>query len=103
MVGKLSLAAITIVRDEATLLEPFLRHNIGFFDRMFVVDDGSHDATLEIMALLKQEGLDIQLIGQASSGSYYQGPKMKAALAHVLTDGQRDAIVPLDADEFIVA
>jgi hypothetical protein len=103
MADRLRLASITLLRDEATIIEAFHRHNIRFIDRMYVVDDGCRDTTLDIIALLKEEGLDIVLIDQPRSGAFYLVHKMASALARILTDSEWDAIVPLDTDEFLVA
>jgi hypothetical protein len=43
------------------------------------------------------------MIDQPSSGGFYQGHKTTSALAHVLADGEWDAVLPLDADEFLAA
>jgi hypothetical protein len=103
MADRLRLASITFLRDEATIVEAFLRHNSRFVDRMFVIDDGSRDATPEIIALLRQEGLDIELIDRPRSGGFYHSYSTTSALVEILANGEWDAVVPLDADEFLVA
>jgi glycosyltransferase involved in cell wall biosynthesis len=69
---------------------------------MFVIDDGSRDATPEIIALLRQEGLDIEPIDRPRSGGFCHSYSTTSALVEILANGEWDAVIPLDADEFLV-
>ena len=40
-----------MVRNEADILEAFVRHNLTVLDRMLVVDHGSMDGTAEMLSL----------------------------------------------------
>ena len=43
------IASVSIVKDEADIIEAFVRHNLVFVDRMFIIDDRSSDNTSEIL------------------------------------------------------
>ncbi len=97
------LASVTLARDEADIIEPFIRHNLHFLDRMYVVDDGSSDATPRIIALLQAEGLPVEVVDDGSHASYRQGQRATALAAHAMAQEKWDFILPIDADEFIDA
>lgn len=99
----MKLAAISMVRDEADIIEAWARHNLHFLDQLFVIDDQSTDATVEILAALQGEGLPIALVPHAATASYYQGKSTTRLLAHALARGEWDFIFPLDADECLMA
>ena len=52
----MQLTGVTMVRDEADLIEAFVCHNLQVLDRMFVVDHRSRDGTREILRALVAEG-----------------------------------------------
>lgn len=97
----LKIAAIACVRDEADVIESFVRHNLNYVDRLFVIDNLSRDGTQAILAHLAGEGLPV---------SWGTSAHMDHAQENVLTNAVRsfpqmghdfDFVVPLDADEFI--
>jgi len=62
------LIGVAMVRNEADIVEAFVRHNLTVLDAMVVVDHGSLDGTEEILALLQREGLPLRVIRDASPG-----------------------------------
>jgi len=97
------LASVTIARDEADIIELFVRHTLNFVDRMYVVDDGSSDATAQILRLLAGEGLPVTVIQAGTTSSYQQGLRTTALMARAMAEESWDFVLPLDADEFITA
>ncbi|TCT02427.1 glycosyltransferase family 2 protein [Aquabacter spiritensis] len=97
------LASLTMARDEADIIEAFVRHNLTFLDRMYVIDDGSSDATPRILALLQAEGLPVELVADGQHASFSQGQRTTRLMRHAMRQEAWDFILPIDADEFIDA
>lgn len=96
------LAGIAIVRNECDIVEAFVRHNAAVLDRLYVIDNGSTDGTLEILQRLAASRLPIRL--ERDEGlPYYQAAKTTAMIKAAIEDQAWDCIFPLDCDEFLVA
>lgn len=93
-----------MVKNEADIVEPFVRHNLRYVDRMYVFDHNSIDGTSDLLTSLRAEGLSIELI--SSQGVLATGAKLQAEITTQLfyTVFARERIgtyVFLDADEFL--
>ncbi|WP_024278944.1 glycosyltransferase family 2 protein [Xanthobacter sp. 126] len=97
------LAGVSIVRDEADIIEAWVRHNLFFLDQLYIVDDGSTDQTARILDILVREGLPISVTSEKSLAAYHQGQRTTALVEHALKTFSWDFIFPLDGDEFVVA
>ena len=86
------LCAAAIVRNEADIIEAFVRHNLAVVDRLAVVDHGSFDGTTEILAALVREGLPLT-VGRDERAGFFQ-PEVLTPLARELL---RDPYWPLRA------
>jgi hypothetical protein len=96
----LKLVGVAMVRNEADILEAFVRHNLTVLDRMLVVDHASVDGTEQILASLVREGLPLVAMRDESSG--YPLQAMIVALArNAFAEHGADYVVPLDGDEFL--
>ena len=91
--------SISVVKNEADVIEAMVRHNIQFLNFMTFVDNGSLDGTFEILMALKQEGLPIDVLRDDIVGHV----QAKIIETFINSDGcDRSAYVfALDADEFI--
>lgn len=87
-----------VVKNEADIIEAFVRHNLGYLDFLQVVDNGSTDGTYEILTALVAEGLPLHL-SQDSRLDHPQAGVMTAMLHHPAE--ACDWFFCLDADEFI--
>ncbi len=96
------LIGVAMVRNEADVVETFVRHNLAFLDHLVVVDHGSTDATAELLRELRAEGLPLT-IGLDRSIEFQQGRVLSEAMRRALTAHDADYGFALDADEFIVA
>ena len=93
---------ISMVRNEQDVVERFVRHALGSLDALIVIEHGSIDATPEILAALREEGLPIEIVADKALGLHQADRLTRVArAAAALLDAH--PIVPIDADEFIVA
>lgn len=94
------LFGVTMVRNEADVIEPFVRHNSSVLDGLVVVDHDSIDGTREILAKLQSEGLPLRVVHDADP-AYRQSETMTALARDALTRDAADFVFALDADEFL--
>jgi hypothetical protein len=88
------VAGISMVRDEADIIESTVRHMLDQVDVVIVADNRSTDGTRDIL-----ESLPVVVIDDAEVG-YFQSDKM-TRLAHLAREEfDADWVVPFDADEW---
>lgn len=91
--------SISVVKNEADVIEAMVRHNLQYLDHMSIVDNGSVDGTFEILNALRDEGLPVD-VRQSPEPGHLQQHYINAFLRS--GDCDRSAyIFALDADEFI--
>jgi hypothetical protein len=100
------MIGVSVVKNEADIIEANVRHNLRFLDRIIVFDHDSCDATPRILDALATEGLPVTLLtrraGKRELG-FWQG-EFTTALARLAFDQHgADHVFPIDADEFIDA
>lgn len=98
-VPPMRLITFSMVRNEADVIEAFVRHHTQWVDQMIIVMHRCRDGTEEILRALHKEGLPIE-IRYYDAYSQDQHQVMTALLhehAHVA-----DWFLPLDADEFLL-
>jgi hypothetical protein len=98
----MKVACISIMRNEADILESFVRYHLQIADQMIIISHRSADGSREILNNLKQEGLNIE-VQEETSLEFQQGPSMTRIMKRAVDTYGADWIVPLDADEFIAA
>lgn len=95
---------ISLVKNEEDIIESFVRYNLLIMDHLLIIDNGSTDGTLDILESMIASGLPISVTSDI--GDYNQIMIMNHALLEVM-HGQYgaipDFIIPIDADEFLVA
>ncbi len=95
------IIGITCVRDEEDIIESFVRHNLVYLDKIYIVDNLSKDRTVEILTSLANEGLAIE-VWKSKSCSNQQERAITVALKKVTQqDTGADFAFLLDADEFL--
>lgn len=95
-----SVVTITLVKDEDRLIESFVRYNFFFVNRMVIVDNGCKDKTIDIINQLIQEGYNIEVYNEASTG-YLQAYLENKYMHKAISEGDEDWVIPLDVDEFL--
>jgi hypothetical protein len=93
------LVTVTRVRNEADIVEAFVRHHLAFADHAVLLDDGSNDRTGEIMYALRAEGLPLTLL-RARSAAFIETVHNTALLRRAALLGA-DWVLCLDCDEFV--
>ena len=93
------LCGVAMVRNEADVIEAFVRHNLSILDGLAIVDHGSFDGTTEILAELQREGLPLR-ISRDSDPAFLQSARITEVARQTLGAGA-DFVFALDADEFL--
>jgi len=93
------LVGVAMVRNEADIVEAFVRHTLAVLDALIVVDHGSVDGTREILAALRDEGLALTL--EADPSLAQRQPELMTRFARAAFGQGADFVFPLDADEFL--
>jgi hypothetical protein len=93
---------IAMVKNEADIIEAFVRHNLTFLDVLVVVDNDSADGTREILGALQAEGLPLIIFDDPIFG-YFQSEILTFVYRRVVPVVRPRYVFLLDADEFIIA
>ncbi|AKQ75080.1 glycosyltransferase family 2 protein [Bacillus licheniformis] len=97
---KRTIVSFTMVKNEADIIEVFVRYNLKFLDHMFISINRPNDETRTILKNLLKEGLPLTL-WEDDDPSFEQNKKTTEAYHKISKELNFDAIVFLDADEFI--
>lgn len=98
-----SIAGLCVAKNEADIIEAMVRHNLGYLDRLHVVDHDSADATPRILASLAAE-LPGRLTWESDAArGHVQTALINARLRPLLAETGAVQVVVLDADELIRA
>lgn len=96
------IAACTMVKDEADIIESFARHALLLADVLLVADHCSTDGTLEILRRLQEEGLPLE-IEEVREPEFRQSLVMTRLLHKAVKERAADLVLLLDADEFLLS
>jgi Glycosyl transferase family 2 len=89
-----------MVRNEADIIESFVRYNLQFLDEMIIVLHSPLDDTPQIVTQLKAEGLPLVIERNHELG-FSKAEWMNKVARDVLSARRADFLFMLDADEFI--
>lgn len=94
------LVAVSIVKNEADIIEAFVRHSAAWVDHHLVFDHHSTDGTRELLTALQREGMSLTLYTDDQRGNLQQ--QRSNVLTRLAVDEQNaDWVIPLDADEIL--
>jgi hypothetical protein len=94
------LFGVAMVRNEADVIEAFVRHNLTVLDGLAIIDHASLDDTGDILARLQGENLPLR-VDRDERPEYLQSVRMTALARETLVREQADFVFALDADEFL--
>lgn len=94
------IAAITMVKDEADIIELFIKINKKHIDHFYIVDHSSTDKTLEILVAMQNAGYPITVLTYGEI-QYNQVLVTNSLLKMATESNEYEFIIPLDADEFL--
>lgn len=102
MEDHLKLCCAAVIGNELDILEAFVRHALTFADHLHIMFHNSYDTSQDIVARLIDEGLNIST--EVAKDPAFRRELLGCELVRSATSRERfDYILPLDADEFIVA
>ena len=90
---------VTMVKNEADIIESFVRHNLGHLDGLVILDHASIDNTPAILSALAKEGLPIHV--ERTEYPHFKQHEFMTELAKQCFRHGAEYVVPLDADEFL--
>ena len=93
------VVGVSRVFNEEHLIEAFIRHHAAILHRHIILDNGSTDGTIEILAALKQEGVGLDVY-QASAVIFAEGI-YNTGLYRLAVDCGADWVAFLDCDELL--
>jgi hypothetical protein len=91
-----------MVANESDIIESFVRHTLAFVDHLHILFHNSYDPSQQIVERLIAERLPISF-EIASSPAFRRERLGDALVRQVAAQQPCDYLLPLDADEFIVA
>src|SRR5262245_43072831 len=95
----MKLAAISMIRDEADIIGPFLCHLDAMFDVVFLLDQRSSDGSTRVMKAACEQRAEWRYFFCDFSGRY-QREIINLLIPRVFEMGA-DALFVLDSDEFV--
>lgn len=95
------LVAVSVVKNEADIIESFVRHTSAWVDHHLVFDHDSTDGTREILQAMQTEGLPLALFRDDAPGHLQQHRSNYLTRLAAHSHGA-DWVLPLDADEILV-
>jgi len=98
----LKVCSISRIKNEADIIETFVRYHLNFIDEMIIFEDNSSDDTYEILSKLKKENLPIHVFRNTKEHSEQQNV-INIAFNKAIYDYGADLVVTLDTDEFLVS
>lgn len=95
----MQLHGVAMVRNEADLVEAFVRHNLAILDALHVVDHRSDDGTREILEDLVTQAFPLTL--ERHDHPAQRQAEIITRLARGAFAAGADCVFPLDADELL--
>lgn len=98
----MNATAIALARNDADVIEAFVRHHLAFVDLLVVVDNASCDGTRAILEALRQEGLPLMIVEDPALG-LDESAKLTLLYRMVASVFNPELVYLLHADQFLRA
>ena len=95
------LLGLSVVKNEADIIEAMVRHNLTFVDHMHLIDNGSTDGTTEILGALAAETNSVTFESNPVLG-HRQKELVNEFVKHRAAQYEPDHVVLLDGDELLM-
>lgn len=95
------IVVVSMVKNEADIIESFVRYYMTFADGMIIVDHNSDDDTGNILNELQKEYPSL-IIEKSYTVEHIQNEIMTNLVKFAAIELQADWILPMDADEFLI-
>lgn len=95
-------AIVAVMRNEADMLESFVRYHLQWAAGVLLIDHRSTDASRAIVTALQAEGLPVELRGYDDL-AFDQARFINAHAAEAARRVRADWVLPLDLDELLAA
>lgn len=95
------LIAVSVVKNDADIVEAFVRHTSKWVDHHLIFDHDSTDGTREILAALQREGLALTLFTDDAIGNLQQA-RSNHLTRLAVQSWHADWVLVLDADEILI-
>ena len=99
--GVKKIAVVTMVKNEADIIESFVRHTLTFADVILAADHMSADSTRDILEKLAGEGLPI-VLSDRRQVELAHSEVMTGLMEEAIEVYGADLVLPMDGDEFLV-
>ena len=96
------IAVISMMKNEADIVESFVRYYAAFADCIIIADHNSNDGTWEILEMLKAE-YPFLVTTTVEQMEYIQSEIMTSLMELAANEFLADWILPMDADEFLLS
>lgn len=98
--GKSFTAAVSMVKNEADIIQAWLSHVCSLFDQVYIVDHSSSDGTYSYLRKAAQSRVDLHIFTFAHPGMF-QAEIINRLVEIAAQENPQAWIFPLDADEFL--
>lgn len=95
------IVVVSMVKNEADIIESFVRHSLAFADEIIIANHSSADKTGEILENLREEGLPV-FVRMLRPVELAHAEVMNELLREAVREHHANLVLPLDADEFLV-
>ena len=96
----MKLVGVSMVMNEADLIEVFVRHHLQILDHFIVCEHASADDTPEILRELAAELPGLEVVTDPRT-QLDQSVVTTSLMRKAVDEKQADWVIPLDADEFL--
>ena len=95
------IVLVSMVKNEADIIESFVRHSLTYADELIIADHQSSDGTWEILESLHDEGLPL-ILKRLYHVELAHREVMNGLTREAISSRHADLVLPFDADEFLV-